>query len=66
MVDWEGPDCWFAHCCGLTEAETKQLAAGGMGVAHCPSSNTRLADGEGRVPLPEGAFRISPLHLPSW
>ena len=56
MVGWEGPDCWFAHCCGLTEAEAKQLAKGGMGVAHCPSSNTRLADGAARpveAPSPE-------------
>ena len=45
-VEWEGEDVWFAHCCFLDSAEVKQLAEKGMGVAHCPSSNLRLASGE--------------------
>ena len=45
-VEWEGEDVWFAHCCFLDEAEVQQLAEKGMGVAHCPSSNLRLASGE--------------------
>ncbi|CAK0786914.1 hypothetical protein CVIRNUC_010128 [Coccomyxa viridis] len=44
-VEWEGEDVWFAHCCFLDKAEVQQLAEKGMGVAHCPSSNLRLASG---------------------
>jgi cytosine/adenosine deaminase-related metal-dependent hydrolase len=44
-VEWEGNDVWFAHCCMLDDAECKQFADQGIGIAHCPSSNLRLASG---------------------
>ncbi|MFV0383523.1 amidohydrolase [Paracoccus sp. (in: a-proteobacteria)] len=31
-----GPDTFYAHCWELTDAELRQLAASGTGVAHCP------------------------------
>ncbi|GAB4815977.1 hypothetical protein N2152v2_003023 [Parachlorella kessleri] len=44
-VGWDQHDCWFAHCVMLDEAERKLFAEKGLGVAHCPSSNARLASG---------------------
>jgi 8-oxoguanine deaminase len=44
-LDWSGPDVWFAHAVFINPAEAGRMAAGGMGVAHCPSSNMRLASG---------------------
>ena len=44
-VGWDKDDVWLAHCCHLDGAETKQWAQHGIGVAHCPSSNMRLASG---------------------
>ncbi|BDA49398.1 5'-deoxyadenosine deaminase [Coccomyxa sp. Obi] len=44
-VEWEGDDVWFAHCCMLDDSEAKQFADKGIGIAHCPSSNLRLASG---------------------
>ena len=49
-VEWEGPDVWFAHCCMLDGAEMHQFAENGIGVSHCPSSNLRLASGNGSYP----------------
>jgi 5-methylthioadenosine/S-adenosylhomocysteine deaminase len=34
-----------AHCVWVDESDMKTLAARGVGVAHCPSSNTKLASG---------------------
>ena len=45
-MGWEKDDVWFAHCCMLDETETAQFAQHGIGLAHCPSSNMRLASGE--------------------
>lgn len=44
-VGWDGPDCWFAHCCMLNGEEMQHFAHSGIGVAHCPASNLRLASG---------------------
>jgi 8-oxoguanine deaminase len=44
-VDWTGPDVWFAHSVYVNLAEIEVFAQTGCGVAHCPSSNMRLASG---------------------
>lgn len=44
-LGWEGPDVWFAHAVHLSDDEIADLAAAGAGVAHCPTSNMRLASG---------------------
>jgi cytosine/adenosine deaminase-related metal-dependent hydrolase len=44
-VDWMGDDVWFAHSVWVNDAEIDLYAHHGCGVAHCPSSNMRLASG---------------------
>jgi 8-oxoguanine deaminase len=44
-LGWTGPDVWHAHCVHLNSAEIALFARTGSGVAHCPSSNMRLASG---------------------
>ena len=44
-VDWVGQDVWFAHSVYANAEEIQIYAATGCGVAHCPSSNMRLASG---------------------
>ena len=44
-VDWIGPDVWFAHSVHVNQAEIELYARTGCGVAHCPTSNMRLASG---------------------
>ncbi len=44
-LDWIGADVWFAHSVHVNAAEIQQYAAAGCDVAHCPSSNMRLASG---------------------
>lgn len=44
-LDWIGPDVWFAHSVHVDSAEIGLYAKSGCGVAHCPSSNMRLASG---------------------
>jgi 8-oxoguanine deaminase len=44
-VDWVGEDVWFAHAVYVNGEEIKTFAKHGCGVAHCPSSNMRLASG---------------------
>jgi 8-oxoguanine deaminase len=44
-LDWVGPDVWFAHSVHMNDAEIGLYAQTGCGVAHCPSSNMRLASG---------------------
>ena len=44
-VDWIGHDVWFAHSVYVNQEEIKLYADTGCGVAHCPSSNMRLASG---------------------
>src|SRR5207237_8170136 len=48
-LGWCGDDVWYAHGIHLNDAEVDRLAASGSGVAHCPSSNMRLAAGMCRV-----------------
>jgi 8-oxoguanine deaminase len=42
---WVGEDVWHAHCVHLSEKGISLFARTGTGVAHCPSSNMRLASG---------------------
>jgi cytosine/adenosine deaminase-related metal-dependent hydrolase len=44
-LDWVGDDVWFAHAVHVNDAEIAMYARTGCGVAHCPSSNMRLASG---------------------
>ena len=44
-LDWLGDDVWFAHSVHVSDAEIEKYARTGCGVAHCPTSNMRLASG---------------------
>lgn len=44
-VDWIGDDVWFAHAVWVNDEEIKVFAKHNCGVAHCPTSNMRLASG---------------------
>lgn len=44
-VDWIGEDVWFAHSVHVNSDEIEIYGRSGCGVAHCPSSNMRLASG---------------------
>jgi len=44
-VDWVGEDVWFAHSIWVNQEEIGVFAKHHCGVAHCPSSNMRLASG---------------------
>ena len=44
-LGWVGPDVWHAHMVHPSAAEAERLGATQTGVAHCPSSNMRLASG---------------------
>src|SRR5579859_4902105 len=44
-LGWLGDDVWLAHCVHLDDPAVKRLGVTGTGVAHCPSSNARLAAG---------------------
>lgn len=44
-LNWVGPDVWFAHSVHVNQAEIELYGQTGCGVAHCPSSNMRLASG---------------------
>jgi 8-oxoguanine deaminase len=45
VVNWTGPDVWFAHSVHVSQEEMRLYGQCGCGVAHCPSSNMRLASG---------------------
>ncbi len=44
-VEWVGPDVWYAHAVYANADEVQLFSHHGCGVAHCPSSNMRLASG---------------------
>lgn len=44
-LGWIGEDVWHAHCVKLDEGEMDLFGRSKTGVAHCPSSNMRLASG---------------------
>jgi cytosine/adenosine deaminase-related metal-dependent hydrolase len=48
-LDWLGPDVWFAHAVWVNDSEIADLAHHNCGVAHCPTSNMRLASGIARI-----------------
>lgn len=44
-LGWTGNDVWHAHCVHMSQPEINLFGRTGTGVAHCPSSNMRLASG---------------------
>lgn len=44
-LDWVGDDVWWAHSVHVNDEEIGLMARTSTGVAHCPSSNMRLASG---------------------
>ena len=44
-LGWLGDDVWLAHAVFVDGDEIARMAETGAGVAHCPSSNMRLASG---------------------
>ncbi|MEC5160705.1 8-oxoguanine deaminase [Janthinobacterium sp. CG_23.3] len=48
--EWLGPDVSLAHLTHLSDGELRLLGSSGTGMAHCPQSNARLADGVARAP----------------
>ena len=46
---WVGDDVWLAHGIYIDDDEMAVLGAAGTGIAHCPSSNARIAAGMCRV-----------------
>jgi cytosine/adenosine deaminase-related metal-dependent hydrolase len=46
---WLGEDVWLAHGIHFADEAVARLGATGTGVAHCPSSNSRLGAGIARV-----------------
>ncbi|MGW8251926.1 MAG: 8-oxoguanine deaminase [Anaerolineales bacterium] len=45
VLNWLGSDVWFAHSVHVNTQEINLYSQSGCGVAHCPSSNMRLASG---------------------
>lgn len=44
-LGWIGERVWHAHCVHMNDREIELFGKTGTGVAHCPSSNMRLASG---------------------
>lgn len=44
-LGWLQDDVWHAHCVHLNQTEVEQFGKTHTGVAHCPTSNMRLASG---------------------
>ncbi len=51
QVEWLGNDVWYAHGVHFSREDVHRMGACGCGVAHCPSSNMRLASGIAPVRL---------------
>jgi len=49
-IGFLGPNVTLAHAIWLSDEEIDLLARKGVGTAHCPSSNTKLASGVSPVP----------------
>jgi cytosine/adenosine deaminase-related metal-dependent hydrolase len=49
-LGWIEPDVWCAHCVHLNDEDITTFGRGGVGVAHCPTSNMRLGAGIARAP----------------
>ena len=45
QLGWIEADVWCAHCVHLNGDDIASFAGGGVGVAHCPTSNMRLGAG---------------------
>jgi len=58
-LGWTGSDVWHAHCVCLNASEIALFARTGSGVAHCPTSNMRLASGI----APVRAMREAGVHV---
>jgi 8-oxoguanine deaminase len=54
-LSWSGGDVWVAHAVHMNPDEVTRMGRSGIGVAHCPSSNMRLASGI----APVGAYRAA-------
>ena len=48
-LGWIDSDVWCAHCVHLNDEDIEIFGRGGVGVAHCPTSNMRLGAGIARV-----------------
>jgi cytosine/adenosine deaminase-related metal-dependent hydrolase len=58
-LGWVGPDVWHAHMVHPRSEEIDRLGKSSTGVAHCPSSNMRLASGIAPIrPLWEAGARV--------
>lgn len=44
-LGWAGDDVWYAHAVHVADDEVLRMGEAGTGVAHCPTSNMRLASG---------------------
>jgi len=53
-LGWVGDDVWHAHMVHANDAEISRLGETRTGIAHCPSSNMRLASGIAPVRALEG------------
>ncbi len=45
QLKWLGEDVWLAHSVWVNEMEIGKYAETGTGIAHCPTSNMRIASG---------------------
>ncbi len=58
-LGWVGPDVWHAHMVHPGATEIRRLGQTRTGIAHCPSSNMRLASGIAPInPLREAGASV--------